>query len=245
MDEMIYVAMSGAQQTLRTMQTNTNNLANLNTTGFRADLHYIQSLPLEGDAPVSRTFAETDSPGADFRYGGIVTTGRDLDTAINGDGFFAVLTADGSEAYTRAGDLHVDASGFLVNGSGYQMMGNGGPIALPPFEKIEIGGDGTLSIRPAGASAEALVVIDRLKLVNPDVNQLTKNAQGLFTQGETLAPADASVRLVAGAVESSNVNAVEALVQMVNLSRQFETQIKMMRSADDNAEHAQQLLGNS
>ncbi len=125
------------------------------------------------------------------------------------------------------------------------MMGNGGPIALPPFEKIEIGGDGTLSIRPAGSSAEALVVIDRLRLVKPDLDLLVKGEEGLFTQGEQAAPVDASVQVVSGAVESANVNAIEALVQMVSLSRQFETQVKMMRSADENAEYAQQLLSDS
>lgn len=242
MDRMIYVAMSGAQQTMRSLQTTTNNLANINTTGFRADLNYFQSQPLTGDAPVSRTYALADVAGSDFSHGGLVTTGRDLDVAINGDGFFAVLSPEGNEAYTRAGDLHVDAAGFLINGQGHQMMGNGGPIALPTFEKIEIGGDGTVSVRPAGASAEALVVIDRLRLVKPDLGQMAKVEDGLFTYGDEAAPVDASVHVVAGAVESANVNAVEALVQMVSLSRQFEAQIKMMRSADENAEAAQQLL---
>lgn len=245
MDRMIYVAMSGAQQTMRALQTTTNNLANVNTTGFRADLNYFQSQPLDGEAATTRTFVETGDAGYDFSHGGLVQTGRDLDVAINGDGFFSVLSPNGGEAYTRAGDLHVDASGFLVNGKGQQMMGNGGPIALPPFEKIEIGGDGTLSIRPAGSSAEALVVIDRLRLVKPDLDLLVKGEEGLFTQGEQAAPVDASVQVVSGAVESANVNAIEALVQMVSLSRQFETQVKMMRSADENAEYAQQLLSDS
>lgn len=242
MDRMIYVAMSGAQQTMRSLQTTTNNLANVNTTGFRADLNHFQSLPVAGDEAVTRTYALADTPGYDFRHGGLVTTGRDLDAAINGDGFFAVLSPTGKEAYTRAGDMHVDANGFLVNGGGYQMMGNGGPIALPPFEKIQIGGDGTISIRPAGATAEALVVLDRLRLVKPDVEQLTKGEDGLFSLGDQTAAVDASVHVAAGAVESANVNAIEALVQMVSLSRQFEAQIKMMRSADENAEYAQQLL---
>ncbi|RLA04846.1 MAG: flagellar basal-body rod protein FlgF [Gammaproteobacteria bacterium] len=245
MDRMIYVAMSGAQQTMRALQTTSNNLANVNTTGFRADLDHFQSLPVSGGASVSRTYVTAESSGPDFRHGGLITTGRDLDVAVDGDGFFAVLSPTGREAYTRAGDLHVDTNGFLVNGSGYQMLGNGGPMALPPFEKIEIASDGTISVRPVGATAEELVVIDRLKLVRPDLAQLTKGEDGLFSLGGQDSSADASVHVVSGAVEGSNVNAVEALVKMVSLSRQFEAQVKMMRAADDNAEHAQQLLSNS
>jgi len=242
MDRMIYVAMSGAQQTMLALESTANNLANVNTTGFRADLNYFQSQSVSGDAEVTRTYSLSESPGYDFGHGRVITTGRDLDVAVKGDGFFAVLSSAGEETYTRAGDLHVDSAGFLVNGSGYQILGNGGPVALPPFEKIEIGGDGTISVRPVGASAEALVVIDRLKLVKPDLEQLAKNEDGLFTLGGQTATADASIHIVSGAVEGSNVNAVEALVQMVAMSRQFEAQVKMMRTADENAEQAEQLL---
>ena len=243
MDRMLYVAMSGAQQTMRALQTTSNNLANVNTTGFRADLNHFLSAPLEGAAPVTRDFVQLSSSGADFSHGGLITTGRDLDVAIGKEGFFTVLSPAGDLAYTRAGDLHLDSAGFLVNGAGHQMMGNGGPVALPAFEKIEIGGDGTISVRPIGDASQELVVIDRLRLVNPDVAELTKGEDGLFRLGEDVAPVDASVRVVSGAVESANVNAVSALVEMVELSRQYETQVKLMREADDNAERAQQLMG--
>lgn len=243
MDRMLYVAMSGAQQTMRALQTTSNNLANVNTTGFRADLNHFLSAPLEGAAPVTRDFVQLSSSGADFNHGGLITTGRDLDVAIGKEGFLTVLSPTGDLAYTRAGDLHLDSAGFLVNGAGHQMMGNGGPVALPAFEKIEIGGDGTISVRPIGDASQELVVIDRLRLVNPDVAELTKGEDGLFRLGEDVAPVDASVRVISGAVESANVNAVSALVEMVELSRQYETQVKLMREADDNAERAQQLMG--
>ena len=243
MDRMLYVAMSGAQQTMRALQTTSNNLANVNTTGFREDLNHFLSTPLEGAAPVTRDFVQLDSSGSNFDHGGLITTGRDLDVAIGKEGFFTVFSPAGDQAYTRAGDLHLDSSGFLVNGSGHQMVGNGGPVALPPFEKIEIGGDGTISVRPIGAASQELVVIDRLKLVNPDVAELAKGEDGLFRLDDQAAPADPNVRVISGAVESANVNAVSALVEMVELSREFETQVKLMREADDNAERAQQLMG--
>ena len=242
MDRMLYIAMSGAQQAMRSLQATNNNLANVNTTGFRADLDHFRAVAVEGQAPVTRTYSVLESSRSDFSHGGLITTGRDLDVAINGEGFFVVLSPQGDEAYTRAGDLHLDANGFLVNGAGHQVMGNGGPVALPPFDKVDIGKDGTISVRPLGAAAEELVVIDRLRLVQPDLQQLSKGTDGLFRLQEGAAPLDASIRVVPGALESSNVNAVQALIEMVELSRHYETQVRMMRSADENAEQAQQLL---
>ncbi|MEQ6341993.1 MAG: flagellar basal-body rod protein FlgF [Gammaproteobacteria bacterium] len=243
MDRMLYVAMSGAKQTMLAQAVNTNNLANVNTTGFRSDLEAFRSLPVYGPGYPSRVYAQTETPGTDLLAGTLSTTGRELDVAVNGAGWIAVQAADGSEAYTRAGDLRVTVNGQLETGAGRPVMGNGGPIAVPPFEKLEIGADGTISIRPVGQAANALAVVDRIKLVNPPLGQMEKGTDGLMrVKDGKSAVADAAVQLSSGVLESSNVNAVEAMVRMIELGRQFETQIKMMRAAQENDAASAQLM---
>lgn len=243
MDRMLYVAMSGAKQTMLAQAVNTNNLANVNTTGFRSDLEAFRSLPVYGPGYPSRVYAQTERPGMDFLAGTLSTTGRELDVAVNGDGWIAVQAADGSEAYTRAGDLRVTVNGQLETGAGRPVMGNGGPIAVPPFEKLEIGVDGTISIQPVGQAPNALAVVDRIKLVNPPLGQMEKGTDGLMRVKDGKdAAADAAVQLSSGVLESSNVNAVEAMVRMIELGRQFETQIKMMRAAQENDAASAQLM---
>ncbi|MBI2779851.1 MAG: flagellar basal-body rod protein FlgF [Gammaproteobacteria bacterium] len=243
MDRMLYVAMSGAKQTMLAQAVNTNNLANVNTTGFRADLEAFRSLPVYGPGYPSRVYAQTETPGTDLLAGTLSTTGRELDVAVNGAGWIAVQAADGSEAYTRAGDLRVTVNGQLETGAGRPVMGNGGPIAVPPFEKLEIGADGTISIRPVGQAANALAVVDRIKLVNPPLGQMEKGTDGLMrVKDGKNAAADAAVQLASGVLESSNVNAIEAMVRMIELGRQFETQIKMMRAAQENDAASAQLM---
>lgn len=243
MDRMLYVAMSGAKQTMLAQAVNTNNLANVNTTGFRSDLEAFRSLPVYGPGYPSRVYAQTEMPGTDFLAGTLSTTGRELDVAVNGEGWIAVQAADGSEAYTRAGDLRVTVNGQLETGAGRPVMGNGGPIAVPPFETLEIGADGTISIRPVGQAANALAVVDRIKLVNPPLGQMEKGTDGLMrVKDGKNAAADAAVQLSSGVLESSNVNAVEAMVRMIELGRQFETQIKMMRAAQENDAASAQLM---
>ncbi len=243
MDRMLYVAMSGAKQTMLAQAVNTNNMANVNTTGFRADLEAFRSLPVYGPGYPSRVYAQTERPGTDFLAGTFSTTGRELDVAVNGDGWIAVQAADGSEAYTRAGDLRVTVNGQLETGAGRPVIGNGGPIAVSPFEKLEIGADGTISIRPVGQAPNALAVVDRIKLVNPPPGQMEKGTDGLMrVKDGKNAVADAAVQLSSGVLESSNVNAVEAMVRMIELGRQFETQIKMMRTAQENDAASSQLM---
>jgi flagellar basal-body rod protein FlgF len=183
----------------------------------------------------SRVYAMAERPGVDLSPGPIATTGRELDVALNGEGFLAVLAPDGNETYTRRGDLRVGPNGQLETGDGHAVLGSGGPIAVPPAEKIEIGADGTISIRPVGQAANALVVLDRIKLVRPAPDQLVKGADGLLRlkDGAT-ADADAGVRLTAGALEGSNVDAVEALVNLIAHARRYELQVKLMREAADN-----------
>ncbi|MEW6353171.1 MAG: flagellar basal-body rod protein FlgF [Pseudomonadota bacterium] len=243
MDHMLYVVMSGASQTMLAQAANTHNLANVNTTGFRADLAAFQSVPLTGPGLPSRIYAQAQGNGVDLTPGAILSTGRELDIAVNGPGWIAVQAADGAEAYTRAGDLRVSANGFLETATGQKVLGNGGPIALPPAEKMEIGADGTISIRPLGQDVATLAVVDRIKLVAPPAENLMKRADGLLglQDGEVAAP-DASVRILTGSLESSNVNAVEAMVNMITLARQFEMQVKMMQTAQNNDAAATQMM---
>lgn len=244
MDRMLYVAMSGAKQIMLAQAVNNNNLANVSTAGFRADLDAFRSMPVFGPGYPSRVYAMTERPGTDMSSGALTTTGRELDVAVNGPGWITVQAPDGSEAYTRAGDLRVSVNGQLETGAGHPVMGNGGPIAVPPFEKIEIGADGTISILPVGQAPNALAVVDRIKLVNPLQRDMEKGVDGLMrvknSRGD-VAP-DATVSLAGGVLESSNVNAVEAMVKMIELSRHYETQIKMMRVAQDNDMAATQMM---
>lgn len=243
MDRLLYIAMSGAKETMLAQTVNTHNLANANTTGFRADLQAFQSLPVYGSVYPSRVYALTESMEVDFNPGALITTGRDLDVAINGDGWIGVQAPDGNEAYTRAGDLKINVNGLLTTGTGHPVMGNAGPVAIPPFEKLEIGADGTLSIQPLGQNPNTLAVVDRIKLVNPDIANLKKGDDGLIRMRDTqIAPPDARVRLQAGSLESSNVNSVESMVNMIRLARQFEIQIKMMSTAEENDEATTQLM---
>ena len=237
--------MSSAKQTMVAQAVNSNNLANATTTGFKSDLEQFRSMPVYGQGMPSRVFAMSERPATDFTQGSFNTTGRDLDVAINGNGWIAVQSADGSEAYTRAGDLRVDANGMLTTGAGHPVIGNsGGPIVVPPAEAIEIGGDGTISIRPVGQAPNVLAEVDRIKLVNPSAAELTKGKDGLIrmkAEGD-IAPADAGVQLVSGALEGSNVNAVDAMVKMIELQRQYEMQVRMMKTAQENDAAASSIM---
>ncbi len=243
MDEMIYLAMTGAKQTEYAQAINSNNLANISTTGFRADLHAFSSVPIEGPGVESRVNAVVDSYGTDFSQGAVLSTGRDLDVAIQGSGFLTVQADDGSEAYTRAGDLRIGSGGLLETGSGRLVIGNGGPVAIPPNSSLLIGTDGTVSVQPIGQGPETLATVDRLKLVDPDTRLLAKGSDGLFRlpEGE-IAGADASVRLISGVLEQSNVNVAKTLVNMIQLSRQYEMQVNVIRTSKEDADAAAQLM---
>ncbi len=235
MDRMLFIAMSGAKETMAAQAINTNNLANVSTTGFRADFQSSLSQQVYGPGYPSRVYASIQDEGVDFTQGSIVSTGRELDMAINGEGWFAVQAADGSEAYTRAGDLKIDNVGRLTNGAGFTVLGNGGPISMPAHAKLDIGSDGTISIQPLGQPVNTLAVIDRIKLVNPSNDQLEKGVDGLMhMRSGQQAVEDGSIRVVSGSLESSNVNSVGALVRMIELARQYETHIKLMQSAEEN-----------
>jgi flagellar basal-body rod protein FlgF len=243
MDRALYIAMTGAAQTLLAQAANSHNLANATTTGFRADLEAFRAMPVFGYGYPSRVYAMSERPGVNLAAAAVTATGRELDVAINGEGWIAVQGADGQEAYTRAGDLRLDANGRLVNGAGRPVLGNDGPIAVPPNEKFEVGVDGTITIKPTGQAATSLTTLDRIKLVNPPKADLVKSADGLMRlQDGQAAPADGNVRLIGGSLEASNVNAVEAMVDMITLSRQFELQVRAMRTTQEDDQSAAQLL---
>jgi flagellar basal-body rod protein FlgF len=236
MDKMLYVSMTGAHNNSLAQSAHANNLANISTNGFRRDFEQARSMQVFGDALPARVYAMTERPGTDFTPGSMQETGRDLDVAIGGRGWLAVQAADGSEAYVRTASLNIDALGVLRTGNGLPVMGNGGPIAVPPEQKIEIGQDGTISIRALGEGPSVLAEVDRLKLVNPDLKQMEKGSDGLIRfKGSEPVQADATVQVTSGFLESSNVNAVEEMTAILSLSRQFELQVKMMRTAEDNA----------
>jgi flagellar basal-body rod protein FlgF len=243
MDRFLYISMSGAKETLRAQTANNHNLANASTTGFRADMSAFQTRTVAGSGYASRAYATNSTTGWDPTQGALVSTGRDLDVGISGRGWIAVLGNDGREAYTRAGDLHVDPNGMLLTGTGLQVMGEGGPISVPPNSSATIGKDGTISVIPLGQGAETTATIGRIKLVNPPDEEMVRGEDGLFRSatGADL-PADASVQLVAGSLETSNVNTADAMVNMIELARRFDLQVKAMHTAEENAATSAQLL---
>ncbi|MBM7059584.1 flagellar basal-body rod protein FlgF [Pseudomonas sp. UL073] len=236
MDKMLYVAMSGASQTTLAQRAHANNLANISTSGFRRDFEQARAMPVFGDGFPSRVYAMSERPATDFTPGTLQETGNNLDVAVSGDGWLAVQAPDGSEAYVRTASLKIDALGQLRTGNGMPVMGNGGPIAIPPEQKVEIGQDGTISIRALGEAPNVVAEVDRLKLVNPDLKQMEKGTDGLIRyKGAGPVQADNTVQVTSGFLEASNVNAVEEMTSILSLSRQFELQVKMMRTAEDDA----------
>jgi len=243
MDRFLYVSMTGAKETLRAQTVNNHNLANASTTGFRADLSAFQSRAVAGAGYASRTYATNATVGWDASQGALTSTGRDLDVGIQGPGWIAVQGADGREAYTRAGDLRIEPTGLLLNGAGQQVMGEGGPISIPPHTSLLIAADGTISIVPVGQGPETTSQVGRIKLVNPPAESLVRGDDGLFrTVDGSDAPPDASVRVASGVLEASNVNIADAMVNMIELSRHFDLQVKAMRTAEENAAASAQLL---
>jgi flagellar basal-body rod protein FlgF len=234
--------MSGAKQLMQAQSLVSNNLANMSTQGFRADLARFEDSPVNGPGYASRVNTVAHGLGFDRSSGTLIETGRDLDVAIDGEGWIAVQGPDGSEALTRAGSLRLDPLGLLTTTRGELVLGDNGPISIPAHTQLAIGRDGTISLVPQGQGPETLAQVARIKLVNPDAALLEKRPDGLvrLADGST-AEADASVELVTGYTESSNVNATETMVQMIELARQFELGVRMMRVADENASRASQL----
>lgn len=243
MDRLIYTAMTGASQVLQQQATVSENLANTNTPGFRAALNTFRAVPVVGEGLPTRAFVVDSTAGADFTPGVMQSTGRELDVAVNGAGWIAVQGADGKEAYTRNGSLQISPNGVLQTRTGLNVMGDNGPLTIPQDTQVTIAKDGTISTVPNVTPAASVVVVGRLKLVNPPADRLERSADGMFRlkDGST-AIADAKTEVVSGHLEGSNVNTVEAMVNMISLARKFDMQMKMLQTADANARQASQIM---
>ena len=239
MDRRIYTAMTGAKATMQVQDSLANNLANVSTTGFRAELQALRAVPVQGSGASTRAFVIETTPGYNAAPGNVSGTGRKLDVAMKGNAWLAVQGLDGTEAYTRAGALDVSADGTLTTVGGLTVLGDGGPIQVPANSEVNIGSDGTVSAKGANGRS---TTVGRLKLVTPE-EPLSRGTDGLFraADGADL-PADATARVQDGALEGSNVSAIETMVAMIAAARQFEAQMKVMQTAEADEKTAAQLL---
>jgi flagellar basal-body rod protein FlgF len=243
MDKLIYTSMTGASHVLEQQATIAQNLANVSTPGFRAAIDAFRAVPVVGEGLQTRTFVVDSSAATDFSQGALQPTGNSLDVAINGPGWITVQTADGSEAYTRNGALKISPDGNLQTLSGLNVMSDNGPITIPPNTQVTIGKDGTVSTVPNGDILVQVANLGRIKLVNPPQNQLVRGDDGLFrTQDGNPAPDDPAVTVASGSLEGSNTNTMDALVNMISLSRMFDMQTRMITAAEDNAKQAESIL---
>lgn len=241
MDRLIYTSMTGAKHLMARQDTLAQNLANANTTGYRADTVALRAVPINGQAAGTRVFTVETTTGSDFKSGPMTSTGRNLDVAVQGSGWITVQDANGEEALTRAGSLQVSADGTLQLPNGLAVMGDGGPITIPPDAHVTVAPDGTISVKTPGSSA--VNAVGRLKLVDPPQEDLIKGLDGLFRLKSGDAPeASENVRVAEGTLEGSNVNVVEAMVGMIAAARQFEMQMKLLQSAEQNEQSAATLL---
>ncbi|MEO8811216.1 MAG: flagellar basal-body rod protein FlgF [Rhodanobacter sp.] len=243
MDKSLYVAMTGATQMMREQSEVAHNLANADTVGFKAQLSAFQPLTVQGPGMATRVNGVAHGLGVDMRDGGQIETGRELDVAVQGAGWIAVQGADGGEGYTRAGGFRLTSEGLLTDSRGNLVLGDGGPISVPQSSQMNIGSDGTVSVVPMGQSPDTIAAVGRIKLVNPEAGQLSLGSDGLMHLNDGgSAEADPAVSVKSGVLESSNVNPSQTLVQMIQLSRQYELQIRSIHSADENAQSASRLL---
>lgn len=241
MDRMIYTAMTGASAAQYRQQVLANNLANVSTPGFRAEMSTFRAVPVRGDGASTRVFSVEATAGHSDLPGSISQTGRNLDVAAKGNAYFAVQALDGTEAYTRAGSLEVNPDGTLVGASGLPMLGDGGTITIPANARVDIAADGSVSARVGNEPGQ---VVGRLKMVTPDAdNPIRRSEDGLFRApgGDPLPASDVAL-LQDGALEGSNVNPIEAMVGMIAVARQFEVQMRMLQNGEKNDQTASQLL---
>lgn len=244
--------MSGAKQNLLGVAVNANNLANAKTVGFKSDFEQARSMQAFGEGLPTRVFAMEERPGSKMAMGALSTTGRNLDVAVSGGGWLVVQDQNGEEAFTRGGNLQITSTGQLLTAKGEAVIGEGGPIILPvPLEKVQISTDGTIQVRPQGAPASFLEDVERLKVVVPqNQNLLEKGLDGLFRPKDKstfkdqcdFCDTNLEVQVISGALEMSNVNPVDEMVGMIAHQRQFELQVKMMKTAEKMDESQASLL---
>jgi flagellar basal-body rod protein FlgF len=242
-DRLIYTAMTGAKYLLERQATLAHNLANSSTTGFRADTVGLRAVPTTGQTAGTRVFTVETTTGSDLSQGPMISTSRNLDVAIQGSGWLAVQAPDGTEAYTRNGSLQVGPDGSLQLANGMQVQGANGPISMPAdAQTVTVAADGTISVKTASSKLPS--TIGQLKLVNPPAADITKGLDGMFRlkSGDPADP-DPSVKVAGGTLEGSNVNVVESMVGMIGAARQFELQMKMLSTAEQNEQKAGTVLG--
>jgi len=243
MDRLIYTVASGTKHIMEQQATTSNNLANVSTTGFRAQLDSFRAVPVQSEGLPTRAFVVDNTVGSDFSAGALQVTGRDLDVAVKGRGWIAVQMADGTESYTRNGSLQVSPNGILETSNGLTVAGENGPITIPPDSKVSIGSDGSVSTLSTTTVPATATVLGRLKLVNPNEADLVRGDDGMFRLKDgTSAQADPAVQVAGGALEGSNVSAVDSMVSMITLARSFETQMSLLKNAENNAAKAAQIL---
>lgn len=244
MDRVIYTAMTGASHALTQQAGMANNMANATTTGFRAEMHAFRAVPVEGEGLPTRAFVVDTSVMSDFTPGTLQETGRALDIAVQGRGFIAVATPDGREAYTRNGNLAVSPNGFLQTNSGIPIQGENGPITVPPDTEVAIAPDGTVSAIPRFGTPNTVSVVGRIKLVNPPEHALARGDDALFRLQTGMAEemGTTNVTVVSGFLEGSNVDMAAEMVSMISVARQFEMQMKVISTADENDRAATKLL---
>jgi len=245
MDRLIYTAMTGASQTMAQQAAVAHNLANVSTTGYRAEEHRLRAVQVQSPALPTRAFVVDASTHSDFTPGPMQATGRTLDLAVRGSGFIALALPDGTEAYTRNGSMQLDVNGLLQTHGGIPVAGDGGPISVPQDVKINIADDGTVSVVPETGQQNSVNAIGRIKLVNPPEADLVRGADGLFRlRGGAAAPTDATTVIASGYLEGSNVNPVEQMISMISLARQFDLQTKLLTMAGTNDQAATQIITN-
>ena len=240
MDSLLFTATSGASRVLKAQHVRSNNLSNADTAGFRADMERVQSVPVQGAGFDGRTMVVTNSASTRFDAGDLIKTGRPLDIAVRGDGFFAVETPGGEEAYTRAGNIKVDTFGAMsING--FPLLGENGPLVLPDYQKVEISERGRVSVTPPGGGAE--LEVGTLKMVNPPQGQLQKESDSLLhnVDGGPF-PVDETVQIAPEHLEGSNVSAIDELLSVMSLTRNFEMQVRMMKTAETLAQAGNKLM---
>jgi len=241
MDKLIYTSMTGAKYLLARQDALAQNLANASTTGYRADTVALRAVPINSASAGTRVFTVETTTGADFKSGPMLATGRQLDVAVQGSGWISVQDLNGEEAYTRNGSLQIAADGTLQLPNGLPVLGDGGAITIPADAHVSIASDGTVSVKTPGATV--VNVVGQLKLVDPPQEDLVKGLDGLFRlKNGDVAQADENVRVAEGTLEGSNVNVVEAMVGMISAARQFELQMKLLQSAEQNEQSAASLL---
>ena len=238
MDRMIYLSMSGAKATMQRQDALASNLANVSTTGFRAELQAFRAVPVEGSGASTRVYTLETTTGYDPSQGPVTATGRNLDVAAKGNAWFSVQALDGTEAYTRGGALDLSNDGTLTTRGGLPVLGDGGPLQVPANSVVSIGADGTVSAKTASGRSST---IGKLKLVTPEV-PLIRGEDGLFRSAGGDLSADDTARVQDGALEGSNVSPVETMVAMIAAARQFEAQMKMLQAAEADEKAAAQLL---